>query len=402
MTYREKLELYKQGKLPEPEREQVKHDIDRHEAIGEYLLDEIELPGLDPASPLPGSEEQQEDAQRLTSQINASIRKAFVKCGVIVGAAVLAIVLFSTLALPRIVDCFYYDPAKSVGEPDENGYRSNRLSLELGVYSELCLPAAYREVAQVERRGFGRYDLILPNNYGGGTVVGSLERNRLTYYVPDSLLMPAANVFYPELADTECRAWELWKPSMREARLMLNELPEGQNYVAYCTLDGVMSYSELIEWMTRHQVDVRWAALCYKVPAEQAEYYRGASYCMCGIARHVGMMVRSSCSEQTFDAEKYPLLTAFSLNRTAEENWIPSAEAAKRHVASMFRYVDDNPDFFNWNGLITDEHWYQNMARRVEEDGLLFYGFVTVGIKEELLRIADVEHIAYIYASENQ
>ena len=47
MTYRELIELYKNEKLEEKQREIVKNDIERHEAISEYLFDEGEIPRVE-------------------------------------------------------------------------------------------------------------------------------------------------------------------------------------------------------------------------------------------------------------------------------------------------------------------------------------------------------------------
>lgn len=47
MTYRERIELYRTGKLSEGEKEQVEADIERQEAISEYLFETEKIPGLE-------------------------------------------------------------------------------------------------------------------------------------------------------------------------------------------------------------------------------------------------------------------------------------------------------------------------------------------------------------------
>ena len=47
MTYRELIQLYKTGKLDEEQKTKVAEDIERQEAISEYLFDEGEIPGFD-------------------------------------------------------------------------------------------------------------------------------------------------------------------------------------------------------------------------------------------------------------------------------------------------------------------------------------------------------------------
>ena len=46
MTYRELIQLYKTGKLNKEDKEKVAADIERQEAIGEYLFDESRIPDM--------------------------------------------------------------------------------------------------------------------------------------------------------------------------------------------------------------------------------------------------------------------------------------------------------------------------------------------------------------------
>ena len=47
MTYRELIKMYKEGSLNEEQTAKVEKDIERQEAISEYLFDEGEIPGVD-------------------------------------------------------------------------------------------------------------------------------------------------------------------------------------------------------------------------------------------------------------------------------------------------------------------------------------------------------------------
>ena len=46
MTYRELLKLYKQGKLEESTRKKIEAEIEKQDAISEYLYEEGEIPEL--------------------------------------------------------------------------------------------------------------------------------------------------------------------------------------------------------------------------------------------------------------------------------------------------------------------------------------------------------------------
>ena len=47
MKYRELLQEYKNGTLDESKREEVERDIEKQDAISEYLFENAEIPGID-------------------------------------------------------------------------------------------------------------------------------------------------------------------------------------------------------------------------------------------------------------------------------------------------------------------------------------------------------------------
>ena len=98
MTYRELLNLYKNGTLDETQSEKVKNDIERQEAISEYLFDEDSLftSEMTEDIEITDNNEAENSEKAFVSMINKSIRKAFVKMGVIVGIILLTIVMLIT------------------------------------------------------------------------------------------------------------------------------------------------------------------------------------------------------------------------------------------------------------------------------------------------------------------
>ena len=51
MTYRELLKLYKEGQLDEETKKKIAADIERQDAISEYLYEEGEIPGMEDLEP---------------------------------------------------------------------------------------------------------------------------------------------------------------------------------------------------------------------------------------------------------------------------------------------------------------------------------------------------------------
>ena len=160
MTYRELLKLYKQGKLEDSTKKQIEAEIEKQDAISEFLYEEDEIPGL---SDLENGQEsftdlnemndenQMAECQDFIKEIQRSIRKAFIKMGMIVGAAVLVIVLCAVFILPKAVSKFYYDPNEVAGKYEE--MITTRMDLDLSVYSELFLPGNHRDQVNAVSRG---------------------------------------------------------------------------------------------------------------------------------------------------------------------------------------------------------------------------------------------------------
>ena len=147
MRYRELLELYRKKELGEQEREMVEQDIEKHEAISDYLFEREESDTLNLGADLDQREaaepgQKREDSaggDEFTKRVNRAIRRAFLKMGAAVCTVTLVIVLLILFVLPGAVSQFYYDPGKIVGQ-DSYGGSTNQKRLDKAVYTELGFP----------------------------------------------------------------------------------------------------------------------------------------------------------------------------------------------------------------------------------------------------------------------
>ena len=244
MNYRELLQKYKAGELPEEQRKQVRQDIEKQDAISEYLFDneemefeeQVEQDGGQTTESTDGSVPKDgqnvnivgaavpKDGQRthviegtvpkdgqeaeFTKLIRRAIRRTFIKYGVITGVIVIGIVCFLVFALPKIQDAMYYDPNKIVGT--EEGNKTNQLSLDISVYSELFLPENYRDSAAATGSGYGNYDIVInqTSSHNGifEYVGGRIAKNDMVLYNPNIVQKPFSNVFYPPSEMTTARS----------------------------------------------------------------------------------------------------------------------------------------------------------------------------------------------------
>ena len=137
--------------------------------------------------------------------VNRSIRRAFRRMGLTILAAACVLILFVQFCLPTIVSCFYYNPAKNIGDKD---YAISKMSRDMAVYSEVFLPGKRRGSVQVEAKGYGNYNITVnqTSSFTGSLtdVSGEITRGELRYYDNNIFKKPATNVFvYGSIAGKE-------------------------------------------------------------------------------------------------------------------------------------------------------------------------------------------------------
>mgnify|MGYP001229454463 CR=1 FL=1 len=95
MTYRELLELYKTGELELEQRKKVEKDIERQEAISDYLYEQEDIPELndifEEKAAAEKNNKRNDDIEDIDTKfiemVNRSIRRAFRRMGLTILAA---------------------------------------------------------------------------------------------------------------------------------------------------------------------------------------------------------------------------------------------------------------------------------------------------------------------------
>ncbi len=391
MTYRELLKNYRSGTLDASQTAQVAAEIEKHDAISEYLCENDEIPMQDTFNAEGMSvEEMQQESSDFSAMIRASIRKAFIKAGIIAVSLSVCIVLAIVFGLPKLVDRFYYDPTQGIGK---NSFDADRLQLDLTVYSELFLPYRNCLEASAEGNGYGAYDItVYQNSSYTGTfpcASGTIKRNRMKMYDPNFFRSLPTNGFAP---------WEIGVDSMikgtdgasgtsEEAYEKLGKLGEDAYYFAQFTLDQVYSYDAFTELCSDEKIFPEWSAMCYW-DEESGQYTTGTD--------PIGFRCFTSSIGVQFDEKKYPFLTPFSLSDEASENQLAFAEHMKQHVLSMLRYTQDEPIFYEMMHSCKPDS-LQQWETAVEKNGLNVYAFTVTAQKEELERIAALDEVIYVH-----
>ena len=404
MKYHELLKLYKKKKLGEEQREMVEQDIERHEAISEYLFEKEEENILqDPGGMQEDSEikliqNEKSAADDFTKRVNRAIRRAFLKMGAAVCAVTLVVVLLILFVLPNIVSNFYYDPGRIVGENSYGG-TTNQMSLDLAVYTELALPGTYRDDVQVEDRGYGNYDITIYQSVSRSGefrhVAGRIEKNKLRLYDINLFNHLSANNFgwfqmnmdrkdtLTEQLEKGVGSFAYTPESKEQSAEYLEELDDNKLYLACVTLDKILSYDDFIRFTEKYseQMSDIW---CVPRTAED-------SHMPIGRPANLGFYIQLGQSSMLeWDREKYPDLILWSFDDPSDwdeaEEKIKDGTFAAEHFAVMLDYMSEQDEFLGMMREQTGET-YAEAADYIRENGLQVYGFACVADKETLLEL---------------
>lgn len=417
MSFRELLKLYKEGTLDEAARREIEEAIDREDAILEYLSERDEILLLDADEDLPDAEDRRlrQTEERFRAELTRRIRRAFVRLGICVGAVLLAVLLLLQFVLPRLVDRFYYDPGKTVAT-EQNGsaeYSTNRMSLDMSVYSELFLPCAVRDNVSVIGHGYGEYDIVIIQNLSRNgrftDVGGRISKGHLILYDNNTLKRPVSNSFEwgINMPDPALRlSRQIRQPETQpdgsmayyavgmagypdDAREWLDSLADGTLYQGFISLDAVMDYDSFYAFLQAHDLDgdTVWCAVQL---AEKPAY-----------AVNIGFDTFPGGSIICYDREKYPALKYDELSESGEYNvcHITTESAARAHLNSLLRYMGDQNQFRDMLELDT---FYQDdiesMIDYLDSHGVWVYGFSLTADKQTLLELQDSPEVYSVAA----
>ena len=424
MTYRELLKLYRQGKLEEDKKKEVEAEIEKQDAISEFLYEEGEIPGLEdlkeqedtePAKNLIAASDTEKNAgtgqnndfdNRFVKEIRHSIRKAFIKMGVVTGAIVLAVILCAVFVLPRVVSAIYYDPNEVVGEYED--LVTTRMDLDLSVYSELFLPGNYRNQVSAVPRGYGEYDITIPQNMSWTgkftSVSGRLVRGELTLYDKNILSRPSMQFYLPG----DETAWEAWEVDengketkmdtearKKESIQYSKEEIEGYNdndwYTAFVSIEKIMEYKDFIEWFQNlsDSKNLEWGTLWCAVHTENED-----GYC---IEPNIGFCPFAAGMSMSWDKEKYPYLSLNDDGDLQEDVDETDEKIMQSHFISMLSYMREHKEILTMMDQAADDtDRYQEMIDYVKKNGLKIHGFAISAKKDTLVELYKEDVVSYI------
>ena len=400
MKYSELIEKYVNAELDPEQAEKVGKDIERHEAISDYLAGREDIPELSGLAdePAAGETPSLDESKAFAKKVKKQIRRAFLKAGLITGALILAIVFFCMYALPKIIDRSYYDPTETAGYiKDDDGNvltqsPTNRLSLDISVYSELFLPGRLRQLASANSLGYGNYNVCIYQNFSNTGVfrdtAGMIQKGSLTLYDPNILKLPVMNCF--DTVRAGLHGVDVSFEGMENSlETLTSGMQENDRRMTYVTFDAPMSYTDVITWCGENGIAPEWGAVCTGGEIKPRIFY-GAKFALNSVM-------------QGFDEERYPHLSLFSLaQETHPDTDYASEELMREHIASLLSYCADNREgmklFYSAGDIDELLDGCRASADYIRENGFSVYGIAFIGDKEQIENVYGLDNVAYMYS----
>lgn len=427
MTYRQILDKYKKNALPEEKQKEVAADIEKYEAISDYLYEESEIPDINeafsepnentcgcnesgcdpgPAGSITDSAQRAED---FTAVVNRSIRKAFLKLGITVFAAAALLILFVQFILPGIVDNFYYDPTEIVSQPTDS-FIENRMSRDIGTYTELVMPETHRTDVTAESLGYGKYNISIHQNLSYtdffSTATGDVTRGKLRLFNEDILRKPTGNAFgwsqiYVDFKNDEYQTKSLTELYKITDERMKNDVKEGEimhgaagspeqsletikglrddmPYYAYVTFERMLDFSQVEKIIDPADKDdfmitEPWLAVD-TYPRSNAP--DGSSYGNITTLPKIGFIVQD------------------------QDNVSENEELQQKHFTDMLDYMAEQTDFLKM--FDEDPQTFADASQLIKKNGLHIYGMGCTVSKSTMLKLMEFDNVREIYVKNIQ
>jgi hypothetical protein len=388
MTFRELLAKYKDGTLSEEEKLLVEQELEKSEAINDYLAEEIEK------SLLLGTVGQV-DVTNEQFNIEKSIKRTVYKrLAVVVAISVIcvfAINLMIQYIISPLVSSQYYDPTrKTAGQK-----YSQDFFYDIRAITEVSKPGyVVTGMAHVEELGFGKYNIIYERKNlftkENETVRAQLNKNMRVGY-DESLYVSRGNFAFTEFWNSK-EGSSVYETTLDMLKLNtetqiahISELPATSYISAWVRFTDDLTMEELckLKFFTFNNINFKWIAVrTAKIQGQQLMgFYTGPN--------------DSVVSSDKIDQDKYPGFELvdfmFSPIDTPYEAYM--AKNYETHYISLLKYLVDHQDAATALVGNAKQFDYKGALEYAENSGISTYGALVFGEAEELLELYDSGNI---------
>ncbi len=380
MTFRELLEKYKNGTATEAERALVEAELEKSEAIADYLAEGLE------ALEEGGEALSHSDAEvkKVKRTVNRRLRRTALWAAAIVLAAVLAV----QFAVDPLVASFYYQPnAQTVGQEEDPDALFDLIAL----YS-LLLPGQSAGNVRAKALGFGKYaltyeteDWLTGERKQIGRTMEPSEYGRRWWITPamqSGIDLLSMDIIAREGIDLKASS------NGQEVADYLSQLPETSYlsvWVHFSKDLGPVALAQLKMDYERYReiLTFRWAAVRTAVENQIIGYQT---------PERLYLNLHAAPDRERYPMFSYTQLWEEMVGHSFSAKGLVRAEgqAAKQHFITLLRYLADRPEAVEaLAGPVTANGEYDFAAIRdyVEANGVEIYGALVYAQPSVLLQM---------------
>ena len=378
MSFKELLKKYKVGTASPEEAKIVDQEIEKFEALEEYLTEDFE-------ESFPAPFEKEADAQG-GSSIQKSVNKRLRKVVAASVAAVMLLYLSIFYILSPIVDAMYYNPSRvSVGKHHSD------LFFDLKAFTELNLPGyAVRGLVLSDRLGFGQHRIFFDRTnlftQENQNVSAVIRRNSRIGSHEDFFGDSYFNFSFQIVRDPNLYEFDLYKNQKERVMNHVYQLHPTAYTSAYITFERDLSIEDYSELARKYnKVSFRWVGVRTAPADEPARYLTGFN----------PNPNDGSVTGDTADPKKYPYLQL--VDWLSEKNNLSRygmAEGYRLHYTSLLRFMADRPSAVRALEFAPEKSdYYQSALSYVEEKGVNVFGVLVYADSKDLIELVENEDI---------
>ncbi len=395
MKFKELLDKYKNNTATEEEKQLIESEIEKYEAIEEYLADNFNLDFAE-------SFEEKSQTHEIIS-INKSVNKRLRKVVITSVSIVLLIFISIFYIVSPIIDGMYYNPAAhTISE-----YRDD-FHFDLTAFTELNLPGYVVSTVLSERKGFGKYNIYftrrdlftegienIHTTIDKGQRIGTFE----DYFVGRSVSMDA----FLNVTNAGDRVeYEIDDEiSIKKNSYTIEHLKKlsPASYIsAYLTFKEDLSMEEISSIIDKYKnyglsntvgdyVKVRWVGVRTSPRDENTRWITGFN-----------PNPNDFPSYSNGEVGKYPALNLSDWFRSNLYNPPVDMPAGyEEHYKDLLRFMIDREDMvrtLDANPLKTD--YYKDSLEYVETNGVHSFGVLVHGNADRMIEFINNENIANV------
>lgn len=384
MTFRELLEGYKAGTLTDDERYLVEQELEKSEAINDYLAEEIEKSiGYETELDCVAAN----DNVKLEKSIRRTVNKRLATIVAISVAFVFVINFFIQNIVSPIVASKYYDPTKKTGLK-----YSEDLLFDLRAITEVSMPGYEMTIfSNAENLGFGKYNLTFTrkNLFTKEKVTVNTQINKNMrvgryedFFIRDYFVF--REFWDVKEGSDEYKTTLDWQKSFSNTEIEhVRELP-GTTYIsAWVRFPNDLSMKELYKVIeTYKNINFNWVAI--RTAKEQGQQLMGF------LTDPSGSMITS----ETVDEEKYPGFQMFNIFHLSGEYDYDSfvanmANMYETHFTSLIKYLVDHKRAVSALVGNSKNYDYKSVLDYINQNGISTYGALIYGEADDMLELYD-------------